>query len=447
LAASRVAAVVTCARAAVHTGGVRQEARIFRFLVKRTTVLLVPDDLIGGARDGLRARLEAATAALDPPFAVVDLAAFEANADALVGRARGKPLRLASKSVRSRDLIARALARPGWRGVMAFTLPEAIWLVSTGTAGNVLVAYPTADRAALLELCANEELAGAITIMIDSAEHLDAIDALITPARRAVLRVCIDLDASWRPVGGRLHVGVRRSPVHSARQAGALAAAVAGRAGFRLVGLMSYEAQIAGLGDAPPGQRMRAALIRSMQRRSWIELLGRRGAVVAAVRAHADLEFVNGGGTGSVTGTAADPAVTEVAAGSGLFGPTLFDAYRAWRPAPAALFALSVVRRPAPGIATVLGGGWVASGEAHASRLPQPWLPEGLALIAAEGAGEVQTPLTGPAAAGLRVGDRVWFRHAKAGELCEHVNELHLIEGDQITDTVPTYRGEGRALL
>ncbi|MFC0005057.1 amino acid deaminase/aldolase [Micromonospora siamensis] len=395
----------------------------------------------------LRQRLDRATAHLDPPYAVVDLDAFDTNATALADRAAGKPVRVASKSVRSRELIARALARPGWRGVMAFTLPEAIWLAGSGGTEDVLVAYPTADRGALDRLAADPTLAGRITLMVDAPEQLDLIDAVCAPQRRPELRVCLDLDASWRPLGGRLHVGVRRSPVHSARAAGALAATVAGRPGFRLVGLMAYEAQIAGLGDAPPGQAAYATAIRIAQRGSYRELLARRGAAVAAVREHADLEFVNGGGTGSVAATSADPAVTEVTAGSGLYGPTLFDAYRAWRPAPAAFFACSVVRRPAPALATVLGGGWIASGPAADSRLPRPWLPAGLKLLGAEGAGEVQTPLAGPAADELRVGDRVWFRHAKAGELCEHVNELHLVQGDAVVATVPTYRGEGHAFL
>jgi D-serine deaminase-like pyridoxal phosphate-dependent protein len=168
---------------------------------------------------------------------------------------------------------------------------------------------------------------------------------------------------------------------------------------------------------------------------------------VAAVREHAALEFVNGGGTGSIAATAADPAVTEVTAGSGLYGPTLFDAYRAWRPEPAAFFALSVVRRPGPGVATVLGGGWIASGPAARSRLPVPWLPEGLALTGTEGAGEVQTPVLGRAADALAIGDRVWFRHAKAGELCEHVDALHLLVGDFVAEVAATYRGERRCFL
>ncbi|NBE82768.1 amino acid deaminase/aldolase [Micromonospora rubida] len=397
--------------------------------------------------DKLRERLNRATAHLDPPYAVVDLTAFDANATALVPLAGGKPIRVASKSVRARELLGRVLGRPGWAGVLAFTLPEASWLVRTGVTDDALVAYPTADRRALAELAGDEELARSVTLMIDGTDQLDLIDAVRPPGHRPPLRVCIDLDASWRPLRGRVHVGVRRSPVHSARAAGALAAAVAARPGFRLVGLMSYEAQIAGVGDAPPGRAAMAAAIRVAQRGSYRELLARRGAAVAAVREHAELEFVNGGGTGSLAATSADPAVTEVTAGSGLYGPTLFDAYRAWRPTPAAFFACAVVRRPAPGLATVLGGGWIASGPAEDTRLPSPWLPTGLKLLGAEGAGEVQTPLAGRAADDLRVGDLVWFRHAKAGEVCEHVNELHLVEGDRVVGSVPTYRGEGHAFL
>jgi D-serine deaminase-like pyridoxal phosphate-dependent protein len=396
-------------------------------------------------RTALQKRLDRATRGLETPVAAVDLTAFDANAAALSIRSAGKAIRVASKSVRVRALLERVLARPGWSGVMAYTLPEAIWLVRSGVTDDVLVAYPSVDRTAIAELAADPQLAAAIALMIDSPAHLDLIDAVAAPGRRPDVRVCLELDASWRPAGP-LHVGVRRSPVHSAAQAGALAARLVKRPGFRLVGMMAYEAQIAGLGDAPPGQALRARAIRMMQRRSLPELLRRRMAAVKAVREHVDLEFVNGGGTGSMAATAADPSVTEIAAGSGLFGPTLFDGYRTWQPTPAAFFALSVVRRPAPKIATVLGGGWIASGPTGPSRQPTPWLPAGLTFLRDEGAGEVQTPLTGAAAGELRPGDRVWFRHAKAGELCEHVNEVHLVDGDTAVPT-PTYRGEGYAFL
>ncbi|HEY1486108.1 MAG TPA: amino acid deaminase/aldolase [Micromonosporaceae bacterium] len=407
----------------------------------------MPTSPLAETAEELRARFDAATAELDPPFAVVDVSAYDANAAALEKRSGGTPIRVASKSVRSRDMIKRVLDRPGWHGIMAFTIPEAIWLVRTGTCDDVLVAYPSADRAALRTLAGDAQLAAAITIMVDSTEQLDFIDSVAPPGAREAIRLCIDLDASWKPVGGRLHLGVRRSPIHSVEQASALAGAIVSRAGFRLVAIMSYEAQIAGLGDAPPGQAMRGIGIRAMQRRSMPEIVARRGATVAAVRAMADLEFVNGGGTGSIAATSADPSVTEVTAGSGLYGPTLFDGYRAWQPVPSAYFALSVVRRPGPGLVTVLGGGWIASGQAGPSRLPTPVLPPGLRLLKQEGTGEVQTPLQGAAADRLRIGDRVWFRHTKAGELSEHVDELYLIDGDRLVGSVPTYRGEGKVFL
>jgi len=382
-------------------------------------------------------------------LAIVDLAAFDANADAMAQAATSMteghlPIRVASKSVRCRDLVRRALDHPGYAGVLAFSLAEAIWLVETGVTDDAVVGYPTADTTALARLAADADLARHVTLMVDDEAQLDLIDRLSPPAARAELRLCIDMDASWRPLGGPSHIGVRRSPVHKPIDVVRLGKAIVARPGFRLVGVMSYEAQIAGVQQ---GHGMAAKAVRAMQRRSFAELRRRRGLAVAALRRFVDLEFVNAGGTGSLGLTASDPSVTELTAGSGLLAPTLFDGYDAFSPIPAAAFALSVVRRPTRDIATLHGGGWPASGPGQPSRLPSPWLPAGLRLTGLEGAGEVQTPVTGPAAADLRVGDRVWFRHAKAGELSERVNQLHLINGSRIEATVPTYRGEGRAFL
>jgi len=398
------------------------------------------------AAEPARARLDAATAGLEPPFAVVDLDAFDANAGDLLRRAGGKPVRLASKSVRVRALIERALGA-GLQGILAFTLPEALWLAGHGQ-DDVVVAYPTADRAALREL-AMGSARERVTVMVDSAEHLQAIRAAGASAA-APVRVCLDVDAGWWPLGGRgPRIGAKRSPLHSPAAAAALAREIAARPELVLDGLMSYEAHIAGVGDRPPGRlgALAGAAIAGMQSASGRELAARRAEVVAAVSAVAPLRFVNGGGTGSVERTAAEAAVTEVAAGSGLFAPTLFDAYRSFTPRPAALFALPVVRRPSAGVATVLGGGYLASGAAGGDRLPRPVLPAGLRLDRQEGAGEVQTPVTGEAARALRVGDRVWFRHAKAGELCERFDAVHLIRGGAVVETVPTYRGEGMTFL
>ncbi|MFC4083985.1 amino acid deaminase/aldolase [Amycolatopsis samaneae] len=384
---------------------------------------------------------DAATKDLDPPFAVVDLAAFDANADDLVRRAAGKPIRVVSKSVRCRALLERVLAKPGFTGLMCYSLAEAVWHVEQGTTDDIVVAYPTADHGALRGLAANERARAAITIMVDSTAHLDLVDAALGDGHPEI-RVCLELDASWRPLPG-VHVGTRRSPVFTPKQAAELARIIVARKGFRLAGMMAYEGQIAGLGDAD-GARPKNALIGWMQRRSAAELARRRGAAVRAVRAIAELEFVNGGGSGSVESTVAEGAVTEVAAGSGLIGPTLFDGYAHFSPRPAALFALPVVRRPTRNVATLYSGGYIASGPTGPSRVPTPYLPEGLSLLSFEGAGEVQTPVTGEAARSLKLGDRVWMRHAKAGELAERFTHYHLLSGDQVERTVPTYRGEQR---
>jgi D-serine deaminase-like pyridoxal phosphate-dependent protein len=388
--------------------------------------------------------LTAATAHLDAPVGAVHLGALRHNAADMVRRAAGKPIRIASKSVRVRSVIEALLDEPGYHGVLAYTLAEALWLADT--VDDIVVGYPTAERGGIRRLGGDADLASRITLMVDSPQQLDLIDAVLPPGRREPIRVCLELDASWdAPVLG--HLGVRRSPVHDPADAGALAAYIVNRPGFELVGMMSYEAQIAGVGNRPPGRPIDGAVNRWMQSRSLPELVERRARAVAAVREHADLEFVNGGGTGSLESTAADASITEIAAGSGLFGGHLFDAYEHFTPAPAAAFALDVVRSPSPRHATILGGGWIASGPPGDDRVPQIVWPEGLSMLPRESAGEVQTPVTGTAAPRLRPGDRVWFRHTKSGELAEHLNSFAVVDGDEVVDTIPTYRGEGMAFL
>ncbi|GAC1383325.1 MAG: amino acid deaminase/aldolase [Marmoricola sp.] len=392
------------------------------------------------------AAIDQATAHLTPTFGVVDHDALLSNAADLVRRAQGKPIRLASKSLRSRQVMREILAMPGYRGVLAYTLAEALWLAGGDhpISGDIVVGYPTTDITALARLASDDTLAQRVTVMVDSTDHLRFIAAHLPP-HATPIRVCLDLDASLRLAGGHIHLGARRSPVHAPAEAAALARAVTADPRFVLVGLMAYEGQIAGVGDN--GEGVRRYAVRQVQSMSAHDLSERRAAAVAAVRDIAPLEFVNGGGTGSIEITVAENAVTEVAAGSGLFAPHIFDHYTRFHPSPAAFFAVSVVRRPSPKFATVLGGGWVASGAVGPDRLPQPVWPPNLMLTTAEGAGEVQTPLTGKGAKNLKIGDRVWFRHAKAGELCEHLDQLHLVSGNAISVTVPTYRGEGKTFL
>lgn len=383
-----------------------------------------------------------ATAGLETPLGALSVEALAANAFDLLDRARGVPIRVASKSVRVRGVLDAVLALPGYRGILAYTLPEALWLARDHD--DIVVGYPTVDRVGLGTLAMDARLATRVTLMIDDLAQLDLIDAVVPPARRAApIRVALELDSSYEStlLG---HVGVRRSPVHTVDAARALAAAIVARPGFALVGMMGYEAQIAGVTNRGSG---RAAIIRRMQRASAAELAERRGAAVAAVREVTELEFVNGGGTGSFESTRVDSSVTELAAGSGLFGPHLFDGYVQFTPAPAAAFSLSVVRRPTPRVATLLGGGWIASGPTGPDRQPRVVWPEGLRTLPREASGEVQTPVTGAAAERLNVGDRVWLRHTKAGELSEHLNAFSLVSAGELVGELPTYRGEGQAFL
>ncbi|MBF6218089.1 alanine racemase [Nocardia abscessus] len=381
------------------------------------------------------AGLHAATAELDPPLAALDLPTLRTNAADLVRRAGGTPVRVASKSVRCRAVLAEVLgpdltAAGGFAGIMSYSLREALWLVRHG-ARDVLLGYPSVDRAALAELAADDLLLRSITLMIDDAAQLALIRAAVG-TDRVRPRVCLDVDASLRI--GPLHLGVRRSPLRTAEHAATLAGEAL-RQGFDVVGVMTYEAQIAGLPDSN-------VAVRLVKRASAAEIRKRRAEALDAVRSvTGELEIVNSGGSGSIEVSVADPDVTEVTAGSGLYVPTLFDDYRSFTPRPALYFAMPVLRRPAPDIATVFAGGYIASGPAGPSRVPKPVWPRKLKLLGTEGAGEVQTPLSG--AAELRIGDRVWFRHAKAGELCERFDAVHLVEEDGSRVAVPTYRGEG----
>lgn len=401
-------------------------------------------DITGHGTAAHWARLDAATAQLPTPFLVLDHAALLANADDLVRRASGMPIRVASKSLRSREILREILARPGFAGVLAFTVAEALWLAEEHD--DVVVAYPSADRSALAALAGSATARSRVTVMVDDVAQLDLIRAAGATAARPV-RIAVDLDASDRiPMLPRL--GVFRSPLRTEADVARFAAEIRSRPELRLVGAMSYEAQIAGVADDPRGKPLHRVLIAAMRRHSLADLRERRAAAISVLRVSAadpDTFFVNGGGTGSLELTRRDPAITELAAGSGLFGPTLFDRYRAFRPAPAIAFPADVVRAPAPGIVTVLGGGWPASGPAAPDRLPTPVWPPGLRFVGSEGAGEVQTPLRG--AQGLGVGDRVWFRPAKAGEITERVNVIHVVDGDRVSATIPTYRGEGKAFL
>lgn len=377
------------------------------------------------------------------PAAIISLEAFDANVQAVLRHTGDKPVRIGTKSVRCTALLRRIQqTSPQFQGLLCFHAREAAWLAHQGF-DDLLVAYPTVNPPTVAEVCRAIAKGRRITLMVDCIEHVQRLDVL-AGAAGVRLPLCLDIDMSL-PLPG-LWFGARRSPIRSADEAVEVWQAIRSRRHVFLDGVMGYEAQIAGLPDADPRQRLRSSVIRRLKRISQRDVLRRRGDIVEALRAAgAELRFVNGGGSGSLASTAADPSITEVSAGSAFFAPASFDHHSDFDFLPAAGFALEVARIPAPGMVTCNGGGYPASGVPGEDRLPLPWLPEGLAYVSTEAAGEVQTPLIN--ATGLAIGDPVLFRHAKAGELCERFNELLLIADGRVLAAVPTYRGEGQTFL
>ncbi len=372
------------------------------------------------------------------PLGAVDVDAFESNARAMVARAGGLPIRVASKSLCSVEALRYTLSFDGFQGILAFSIPEVIALVGEGFT-DIVVAYPSVNRPALAQLAADEKLRATITVMVDETAHLDLLDSL----GAGHVRVAIDLDCTLRlPTEklGALVLGPRRSPLRTPEQVAAFARDIVGRPNLKLVGMMAYEGQVASVADGETGPV--GAVKRWIRTRSLNDLAPRRAACIAAAREVADLEFVNGG-TGSLHESAAEGTLTELAAGSGLYTPAIFDRFTALEHRAAAFFVCQVSRIPAPGWATVNSGGWIASGPPAADRVPVPVLPVGLKYSATEGAGEVQTPLHGCAVKNVNVGDLVWFRHAKAGEMTENVDSLLAVHHDGTVEEWSTYRGKG----
>ena len=274
--------------------------------------------------------------------------------------------------MRCRSLLASMLDHdPGFRGLMTFTLPETLWLHGHGF-DDLLVAYPSADREALAELARLESERPPI-VMVDSVEQLDYIESAAR-AGPAAARVCIELDLGWWPLGGRLKIGVKRSPVRTPAQARALARGdrAAPRASSSQA-LMGYEAHVAGVGDRPLGKRLQG--LRDPPDQGALRCRAGASAApaaVEAVREVAAVPIVNGGGTGSIHSTRERAPSRRSRPAPAFTRPLSSTATRSSALTPAAMFAMPVVRRPSGGVATLLGGGYLASGAAGPDRLPAP---------------------------------------------------------------------------
>jgi D-serine deaminase-like pyridoxal phosphate-dependent protein len=384
-------------------------------------------------------------AARPMPFAYVDLDLLEQNIQQVLTRAQGKRIRLASKSLRSVAILQRILAsNTSFQGIMCYTAREALYLASKGFA-DLLIGYPTWNEPDIAAIAQATTEGASITLMIDSIEHIERIDA-IAQLHAVQLPVCIEIDMSLNIPG--LHFGVWRSPIHTPAQARPLIERILAARHVRLDGLMGYEAQIAGVVDNAPGQRVKNTLVRLLKQRSRKDVATRRAAFGALIKTYGEtLRFINGGGTGSIITTAQEESVTEITVGSGFYAPMLFDYYQDFHYQAAAGLALEIVRHPQPTIYTCSGGGYIASGATGREKQPQPYLPPGAMLDALEGAGEVQTPVKYKGSVQLQMGDPIFLRHSKAGELCERFTHLLLVSHGTIVDEVTTYRGDGQCFI
>jgi D-serine deaminase-like pyridoxal phosphate-dependent protein len=379
------------------------------------------------------------------PFAFLDLDLLEQNIQQVVARANGKRVRLASKSLRSVAVIRRILeADSSFQGIMCFTAREAVFLASRGF-DDLLIGYPAWNEQDIAAVAKATRDGARITLMVDSAAHIEQI-AAIASQHNVKLPVCLEIDLSMDVPG--LHFGVWRSPIRTIEQARPVIKAIMAAQHVWLDGIMGYEAQIAGVGDNFPGQMAKNTLVQGLKKRSIRELAERRAAIVERIKSYGLApRFVNGGGTGSIISTRAEQVVTEITVGSGFYAPALFDNYRDFRYQPAAGYAIEIVRRPHPHIYTCLGGGYIASGSTGPEKQPQPYLPQGAKLEANEGAGEVQTPVRYEGEIALQIGDPIFMRHSKAGELCERFTHLLLVKDGAIADEVTTYRGDGQCFI
>jgi len=378
------------------------------------------------------------------PCLFLDEALFKKNIQSILLASKGKNIRIASKSIRSLDILKEILNySPVFQGVMCFSAKEALYLNDHGL-DDLLIAYPvwnTNDLMTITKRIANQQT---ITLMIDSFEHIDHLET-IAAETNALFLVCLDIDLSSDYPG--LHFGVHRSSVKTVKQANNLINRIIDSPYLTLDGIMGYEAQIAGIPDNHPHQKTKNKIIRQLKKNSSKQLMKKRRKIISLLaKKNIPLRFINGGGTGSLHQTATEN-VTEVTVGSGFFHSHLFDYYQDYTNHPALACAIEITRIPRKHIYTCAGGGYIASGAMGEDRLPIVHLPKGAKLTKNEGAGEVQTPIFYKGNLTLKHGDPIIMRHSKAGELAEHFHHIHLINDGKIIKKYKTYRGDYQCFL
>jgi D-serine deaminase-like pyridoxal phosphate-dependent protein len=144
------------------------------------------------------------------PLAFVDLDLFDDNVMAILKRSGNKKIRIASKSIRSVDLMRRILNyNSQFQGIMCYSAEEAVWLSSLGF-DDLLVAYPTVQENSIKAVAEEVKKGKFIYLMTDLPEHLKQIQS-IAASMNVCLPIALDMDMSSR--WSLLHFGVHRSSV------------------------------------------------------------------------------------------------------------------------------------------------------------------------------------------------------------------------------------------
>ena len=380
---------------------------------------------------------------LERPFAWLDLDALDANIDYVAAKTN-KPIRIATKSVRSVQLLRYIADRlPHVAGYMTYTAAETAYLLEQGF-DHLLLGYPVMEPNAIKKCLQSIKQGKDVTFMVD---HLDQIKYLVDIAKPldVIVPICIDINVS---VDFRLvYFGTKRSPLHSYETVAKLLSEIEGM-NVEIKGVMTYEAQVAGVADLPDltvTSKVKSRVIQQLKSKSLKKIEKIRNETISIIRHLHSPSIINGGGSGSIDFTDVLD-VTEITVGSAFLAPALFDRYQSLNLKKASGFALAVVRQYNRETFVCHGGGYIASGAPGSDRLPSFYEEGRYSYLSLEGAGEVQTPIVDKNQS-LAIGDTVYFRHAKAGELGERFLTLHALRGSDYAGSYLTYRGEGQCFL
>lgn len=379
-----------------------------------------------------------------PPYAFLFLSELNKNIELIKTSCRGKKVRLATQSIRSLHVLKFLLQKLGddCSGLMCFHLDELLWL-SDHLNTHFLMGYPQQPNQRQAERLAEKIKQGLrIVQMVDSIDQMKHLD-LLAQKNEVTFEVCLDLELSFKFPGFK--IGGWHSSLNKIDKVDEILRAVREFRHLKLVGIRGYEAQLAGLGDEfeNPLKSLWVALLKKLSQKKMYRL---RAYATQRASKENSIEFINGGGTGTIEMTSGDPAITEVAVGSGFYSPALFDSFQD-KYFPSLGYAMAVQRTPSENVLTVHGGGYVGSGNIGKEKAPVILSPKGAELIESEMAGEIQTPIIYRGLQKIQIGDPIFFRHSKAGELLERFQSVYVISENQIIDEWKSYRGDGQCFI